>query len=309
MTNAYLNSADVSAITPSCAVQGAVAIAAFASNSLLCRVALFSHSIDAATFSDIRLVAGSVTLLIVTKLRPGRVGQSSPDWISASALGTFMILFSLSYLSLGVSTGAIVLFGAVQLTILIACLLKGERFHRVTLVGYLLAVAGVLCLSAPGVGVPGFSGLLMMVGAGAAWGLYTLRCRRMANPLSATTGNFLRATPICIVLGLILHGHAHASATGVALAVASGAVTSAFGFVVWSSAIRKLPAMATAAFQLLVPPVAALGGVVFLHESVNSRLTFSFVAVLVGLSLAASAGARHNGKAQQARGLVAEDAS
>ncbi|MEX3896861.1 DMT family transporter [Paraburkholderia sp. BR10954] len=296
--NAYLDPADASAITPSCALQGAAAIAAFASNALLCRVALFSNSIDAATFSDIRLLAGGATLLAVTKLRPERARQSSADWVSATALGTFMILFSLSYLSLGVSTGALVLFGTVQLTILTSCLLKGERFHRVALIGYLVAIAGLLGLTAPGAGVPGLSGLLMMVGAGAAWGLYTLRGKRVASPLSATTGNFLRATPICIVLGLILHAPAHASAAGVALAVASGAVTSAIGFVVWSSTIRRLTAMSAAAIQLLVPPVAALGGVLFLHEPMSTRLTFSFVAVLVGISLTASAGARRNGKAR-----------
>jgi drug/metabolite transporter (DMT)-like permease len=296
--SACLNPSDASAITPSCALQGVVAIAAFAANSLLCRVALLSNSIDAATFSDIRLLAAAATLLVVTKLRPEGARQSSPDWVSATALGAFTILFSLSYLSIGVSTGALVLCGTVQLTILIACLLKGERIHSVALAGYLLAIAGLLYLTAPGAGVPGLSGLLMMIGAGAAWGLYTLRAKRVASPLSATTGNFLRATPICIVLGLILHGPAHASAAGVALAVASGAVTSAIGFVVWNSTIRRLPAMSVAAFQLLVPPVAAFGGVLFLHEPVSTRLAFSFVAVLVGFSLTASAGARHHGNAR-----------
>ncbi|MGT2452325.1 DMT family transporter [Cupriavidus basilensis] len=298
--NAYLAPADASAITPTCALQGAIAIAAFASNALLCRVALFNYCIDAATFSDIRLLAGGATLLVVTKLKPEYAPQPSPDpdWISATALGIFVILFSLSYLSLGVSSGALVLFGTVQLTIFAACLLKGERFHRVALIGYLLAIAGLLYLTTPGVGVPRVSGLLMMVGAGVAWGIYTLRGRRSASPLSATAGNFLRATPICIALGWMLNGDAHASVAGVALAVASGAVTSAIGFVVWGSVIRKLPAMSAAAIQLLVPPVAALGGVLFLQEPVSTRLVVSFVAVLLGIWLAASVGARHRVKAR-----------
>ena len=140
--------------------------------------------------------------------------------------------------------------------------------------------------------------MLMMVGAGVAWGIYTLRGRRSASPLSATAGNFLRATPICIVLGWMLNGDAHASVAGVALAVASGAVTSAIGFVVWGSVIRKLPAMSAAAIQLLVPPVAALGGVLFLQEPVSTRLVVSFVAVLLGIWLAASVCARHRVKAR-----------
>ncbi len=296
--NAYLAPADASAITPTCALQGAISIAAFASNALLCRVALFNHSIDPATFSDIRLLAGGAALLVLTKLRPEHAPQSRPDWVSATALGIFVILFSLSYLSLGVSVGALVLFGTVQLTIFIACLLKGERFHRVALIGYFLAIAGLLYLTRPGVGVPRFSDLLMMVGAGVAWGIYTLRGKRAASPLSATTGNFLRATPICIILGLMLHGDAHASVAGVSLAVASGAVTSAVGFVVWGSVIRKLPAMSAATIQLLVPPVAALGGVLFLQEPVSARLVASFIVVLTGIWLATSVGASRSVKAR-----------
>ncbi|WP_224006725.1 DMT family transporter [Cupriavidus pinatubonensis] len=296
--NAYLDPADANAITSSCALQGTVAVVAFASNALLCRVALYSDSIDAATFSDIRLLAGGATLLAVTKLRPGHARLSSPDWVSAIALGVFVSLFSLSYMSLGVSTGALVLFGTVQLTIFGACLLKGQRFHCVALIGYLLATVGLLFLTVPGVGVPGFSGLLMMVGAGVAWGLYTLRGMRVASPLSATTGNFLRATPVCIVLGWILHSHAHANVAGVALAVASGAVTSAIGFVVWGAAIRRLTAMSAATVQLLVPPVAAFGGVLFLQEPVSARLVLSSVAVLAGIWLTASVGARHTRKAR-----------
>lgn len=288
MKNAVRDPSSVSAITPFCAAQCLIAIVAFASNALLCRVALSGDSIDAATFSDIRLLAGGAALLVVGRLRPQSALPPCSDWVSAAALGVFVILFSFSYVSLAVSTGALVFSGTVQLALFIASILTGERFHRLALAGYLLAIIGLLWLIIPGVAVTGLAGLPTMVGAGVAWAVYTLRGRRVASALSATTGNFVRAAPIGVVLGLSLHDHVHASVTGIMLAVVSGSLTSAIGFVVWCSTIRKLTAMCAAAVQLLVPPVAALGGVLFLHENASTRLVLSSIAIIIGIALTVS---------------------
>lgn len=311
--NTYPKPSNASAVTPFFAAQGAIiAIVAFASNSLLCRVALLHDNIDAAAFSNIRLLAGGVTLLVVSKLRPNGASPSRPDWISATALGVFVVLFSFSYVSLPVSTGALVFSGTVQLALFVAATLAGERFHRVALAGYLLAIVGLLWLIVPGVAVTGVSDVLMMMGAGIAWTVYTLRGMRVASPLAATTGNFIRAMPICIVLGLLLHtqaqASAHASATGITLAVLSGSLTSAIGFVVWCSTIRRMPAICVAAVQLLVPPVAALGGVLFLYEQVSTRLVLSSITILIGIALTVSVSSRDKRQMRSSRGLAAQEA-
>lgn len=302
---------NASTVTPFFAAQGVIiAIVAFASNSLLCRVALLDDNIDAAAFSDIRLLAGGATLLVVSKLRSKGASPSHPDWISASALGVFVVLFSFSYVSLAISTGSLVFSGTVQLALFVAAILAGERFHRVALAGYLLGIAGLLWLIVPGVAVTGFSHVLMMVGAGVAWAIYTLRGMRVASPLSSTTGNFIRATPICMVLGLLLHAQmqasTHASATGITLAVLSGSLTSAIGFVVWCSTIHRLPAICVGAVQLLVPPVAALGGVLFLYEQVSTRLVLSSITILIGIALTVSVSSR--GRRQQEKASSTDEA-
>ncbi len=284
--------ANVGPITLFCAAQAGLAIVAFASNALLCRVALLSGSIDAATFSNVRLLAGGVTLLVVIMLKLQSPPLSRPDWVAGAALGVFVVLFSFAYVSLSVSTGALVFSGTVQLTLFVAALVAGERVHRVALSGYLLALVGILWLVVPGVAGAGFSGSLMMIGAGIAWACYTFRGMRVACPLSATTGNFILAAPVGLVLGLVLHTYSgvsvHASATGVAFAVVSGSLASAIGFVVWYSAVRRLTGICVAAIQLLVPPVAALGGVLFLHEHVNTRLVLSSATILFGIALTIS---------------------
>lgn len=305
--------AGANAATLFCVAQGAIAITAFASNSLMCRVALLGDSIDAATFSDIRLLTGATALFAVSWLMPKSAPPSRPDWVSATTLGVFVVLFSFAYVSLTVSTGALVFFGTVQLTLLIASLLAGERVHHAAFAGYLLAVVGLLWLIAPGAAATGLSSLLVMVGAGVTWAFYTLRGMRATNPLSTTTGNFMRAAPICIVLGLVLpvHAHAsvHASVTGVILAMVSGGLTSGIGFAVWCSVTRRLTAMGAAAVQLLVPPLAAIGGVLFLHEHVSASLVLSSIAILVGIALTISVNSREKRQPRSSRGLPADSES
>jgi drug/metabolite transporter (DMT)-like permease len=267
------------------AVLTAVAMLAFAANSLLCRLALQQGSIDPASFATIRLVAGAMTLALIAAWRPPPAVPGKPDWFSAAMLFAYVAFFSFAYVTLPAGTGALILFGAVQLTMFSAGLRAGERFGAGAWSGLALAVAGLIYLVLPGVAAPSPVGTLLMAIAGVAWGVYSLRGRRAGDPLSATAGNFARAVPFALVLGALFLANARASAAGIALAVVSGTVTSGIGYVVWYAALSRLSAMRAAAVQLSVPLIAALGGVAFLSEAFTPRLAFACGAILGGIAL------------------------
>lgn len=267
------------------AVLTAVAMLAFAANSLLCRLALQQGSIDPASFATIRLVAGAMTLALIAAWRPPPAVPGKPDWFSATMLFAYVAFFSFAYVTLPAGTGALILFGAVQLTMFSAGLRAGERFGAGAWGGLALAVAGLIYLVLPGVAAPSPVGTLLMAIAGVAWGVYSLRGRRAGDPLSATAGNFARAVPFALVLGALFLANARASAAGIALAVVSGTVTSGIGYVVWYAALSRLSAMRAAAVQLSVPLIAALGGVAFLSEAFTPRLAFASAAILGGIAL------------------------
>ena len=263
------------------------AMLAFAANSLLCRMALQHGGIDAASFGSIRLVAGALTLMLVVRLRSGRGPAGRADWLAAAMLFAYVAFFSFAYLSLSAGTGALILFGAVQLTMLGAGLRAGEMFGPVAWSGFVLAVAGLIYLVSPGVTAPPALGAALMAVAGVAWGVYSLRGRGVADPLAATARNFVRAAPMALLLSALLAGtgSAHADAAGIALAVASGALTSGIGYVIWYAALPSLTAMRAATVQLSVPLIAAFGGVIFLSEAITPRLAFASVAILGGIAL------------------------
>jgi drug/metabolite transporter (DMT)-like permease len=263
------------------------AMLAFAANSLLCRMALQHGGIDAASFGSIRLVAGALTLMLVVRLRSGRGPAGRADWLAAAMLFAYVAFFSFAYLSLSAGTGALILFGAVQLTMLGAGLRAGEMFGPVAWSGFVLAVAGLIYLVSPGVTAPPALGAALMAVAGVAWGVYSLRGRGVADPLAATARNFVRAAPMALLLSALLAGtgSAHADAAGIALAVASGALTSGIGYVIWYAALPSLTAMRAATVQLSVPPIAAFGGVLFLSEAITPRLMLCSVAILGGIAL------------------------
>jgi drug/metabolite transporter (DMT)-like permease len=279
------------ALAPALAAAGltAVAMLAFAANSLLCRLALQQDRIDPASFGAIRLVAGALVLACVMR---GRRQAPAPggwraQWPSAVLLFAYAALFSFAYVSLAAGTGALILFGAVQLTMLGAGLLAGERFTPAGWTGLALALAGLAVLLLPGAAAPSLHGAVLMAGAGAAWGGYSLRGRGAADPLAATAASFVRAAPLGVLLAL---GHAyvaptHADVRGVGLAVVSGALTSGLGYVVWYAALRRLTAMRAAAVQLSVPPTAAFGGVLLLGEAPTLRLSLASLAILGGIAL------------------------
>lgn len=262
----------------------ALAMLAFAGNSLLCRVALRDSGIDAASFTTIRIVSGALVLWLVVRLRHGAPAGSG-NWLSAAALFVYAAGFSFAYLSLGAATGALLLFGAVQATMIGYGLAKGERFRGMQSAGLLLALAGLVGLLLPGLSAPPPAGSVLMLGAGVAWGVYSLRGKAAGDPTRVTAGNFLRAVPIALVLSAALWSRASVGGAGLAYAIASGALTSGIGYAVWYSALPELKATQAATVQLSVPVIAALGGIALLGESPSLRLVLASVLILGGIAL------------------------
>jgi drug/metabolite transporter (DMT)-like permease len=258
---------------------------AFAANSLLCRAALADPLIDAASFTTVRLISGALVLYVLTLQRGPDVPEAPRDWLATSMLFLYAVSFSFAYLSLSAGTGALILFGAVQLTMLGAGLRAGERFPPAAWAGLALAVGGVVYLVSPGVRAPAPLGAALMAAAGVAWGVYSLRGRGSPNPLGATARNFISTVPFAALLTLVASGSMYISSRGAWLAAASGALTSGLGYVVWYAALRQLPAMRAAVVQLSVPVIAAAGGLVFLAEPITLRLMISAAAVLGGIAL------------------------
>jgi drug/metabolite transporter (DMT)-like permease len=263
----------------------AAAMLAFAANSLLCRLALAGGGIDPASFGAVRVVSGALALALIVHLRAKAGAGPSGDWISAAMLFAYVAFFSFAYVSLAAGTGALILFGAVQLTMFGWALRGGERFTLPAWCGLALAAAGLVFLVLPGVSAPPFAGAASMALAGAAWGVYSLRGRGAADPLRATAGNFLRAAPLALVLWLPFAGVAHADAGGIVLAIVSGALTSGVGYALWYTALRGLTAMRAATVQLSVPVITAFGAVLLLGEPVSLRLVLASVAILGGIAL------------------------
>lgn len=263
------------------------ALIAFAANSLLCRAALAPGLIDAASFSTIRVASGAVALLFILRLAGGRQASGlAGGWPSSLALFLYMIGFSFAYTSLSAGTGALILFGAVQLTMLLAAIRAGERPPAIEWLGLALAVAGLVYLVLPGVTAPSLSGSLLMAVAGVAWGVYSLLGRSATTPLAHTTGNFLRCVPLVLAVSVLLRHRADATASGVMLAVASGALASGMGYVVWYAALGYLTAVRAATVQLAVPVIAAAGGILLLDEVLSLRLLLASALILGGIGLA-----------------------
>lgn len=261
-----------------------LAMIAFACNSLLCRIALKDTGIDAATFTTVRLISGALTLGVIVRMRHG-LQAGDGNWPSAVALFVYAAAFSFAYLSLPASTGALLLFGAVQATMIGYGLWAGERLQKLQLVGLLLALGGLAGLLSPGLSAPPLSGALLMLSAGVAWGIYSLRGRGAGDPTKVTAGNFLRAAPLAAALSLAALADATLDAAGLTCAVASGALASGVGYVVWYAALPALKATSAATVQLSVPVIAAMGGVVFLGESLTPRLVSAAAAILGGIAL------------------------
>jgi len=261
----------------------AIAMLAFAANSLLCRLALGQGLIDAASFATVRVVAGAVMLALILLPRWRARGRCAPDWRAAVMLFLYMAGFSFAYATLSAGTGALILFSAVQLTMFVVALRGGEHFPMLSWLGLAIAVAGLLYLVSPGLTAPDPLGAALMTVAGIAWGVYSLQGRAAADPLESTANNFICAVPMVIAVSLFFINEFRVSAAGLALAVTSGAVTSGLGYVAWYAALRRLPRTRAATVQLSVPVIAAVGGVALLAEPITVRLLIASTATLGGV--------------------------
>jgi len=266
------------------------ALVAFALNSILCRLALRGEEADAVGFTAVRLAAGAAVLGAIVVYRSGKGASSTREkvggsWMSAVFLFTYAILFSLAYLNLTAGTGALILFGSVQFTMIFASLIRGERPRTLEWLGLAVALAGLIYLFYPGLSSPPAASSALMVAAGASWGLYTLRGKRSADPIGETAGNFLKSLPFGAAALLVFLPSLHLSAYGVLLAVISGAVTSGIGYAVWYTALRDLTTTRAAVVQLAVPIITAIIGIVFLSEIADLRLVIAGMLILGGIAL------------------------
>jgi drug/metabolite transporter (DMT)-like permease len=263
----------------------AFAMIPLAANSWLCRAALRDTAIDAASFTSVRLLSGAAMLWLLLWLTGRRRVAGTGSWPSAIALFGYAALFSFAYLSLTAATGALLLFGAVQVTMIGLGLRSGERLDALQVAGVLLAFGGLVGLLLPGLSAPPLGGALMMIGAGIAWGVYSVRGKGAGDPTRVTAGNFALTVPITLVLSLIMLPTMSFDVVGFWYALASGALTSALGYALWYSVLPLLQATSAATVQLSVPVIVAAGGVLLLDEPITLRLVLASTAVLGGIAL------------------------
>jgi len=279
-------------LRPRVAVLTSLALVGFAANSLLCRTALRTDAIDPATFTSIRLAAGAATLaaIVFFRRRPS-VSTASGSFTSAAALFAYAIAFSFAYVRLDTGTGALLLFGAVQMTMVGWAVFRGEKPGAREWGGLVVALGGLVVLMFPSLSSPPPLAGASMIAAGAAWGAYSLRGRGTVDPLAATASNFVRAVPLALLVSLastVVWRSSHVSVRGAICAVASGALASGIGYSLWYAALRDLSATRAGIVQLAVPVIAAVGGVLILGEQVTGRLALATCAILGGIALATS---------------------
>lgn len=272
----------------------AFALIAFAANSVFNRLALGSNAIDASSYVGIRLVSGAATLWLLNILSKGAfnfgdkpfLDNLKPSFLSAFYLFAYGIAFSFAYRSLNSGMGAFILFGTVQTTMLSMAVLKGERPHISEWFGLVVALGGLVYLVFPGLSAPDPLGAVLMLIAGIAWAFYTLRGRGVKDPLETTALNFICSVPMVLAVNLFMMQQIHFSTEGVVYALISGAVTSGMGYAIWYTALRGLTTTQAALLQLLVPILAALGGVIFLSENITMRLVSAGAMIIAGVLLA-----------------------
>lgn len=276
-------------VTPRTLGLTTVAMLAFAANSVLCRLALASAAIDPASFTAIRVASGVLMLWAILACQ-GKARTAGGSWPAAAALFAYAIAFAAAYVTLSAGTGALILFGAVQASMVTIGLVRGERISALQTFGLAVALAELAILLAPGMSAPNLVGALLMFTAGVSWGAYSILGRSKADPLAATAGNFLRALPMAAIALAIaaLATSLTYSPSGLIFAVLSGAVASGLGYAIWYAAIPGLSSAQAASVQLSVPVITAIAGTVMLGEVITLRLALSSIAVLGGIALVIS---------------------
>ena len=264
-----------------------ITLIAFAANSLLTRMALGTGALDAASFVLIRLGSGAIMLLLLTSYTHKKLTlKVKGEWLAALMLFAYALTFSFAYLQLDTGTGALLLFGAVQVTMILLGLRRGEKPHPSEWIGLLAALTGLVYLVLPGLAAPPLLGSGLMAIAGIAWGIYSLLGKSSKNPIENTTANFLRSVPFAIGVSLVALPQLNLSTRGILLAIASGAITSGLGYALWYQALKGLSATQAAIVQLVVPILAALGGIIFLEEVFSLRLGIASLLILGGIAIA-----------------------
>ena len=263
-----------------------LALIAFAANSVLCRLALGGSAIDASTFTIVRLLSGVIVLTVIlniSKINSNSSPSTKGSWPASIALFLYAITFSFAYVTLETATGALILFGSVQITMILLSIFSGNRLHISEWVGMAIAFAGFVYLVLPGVTTPSVIGFFLMTVSGIAWGVYTLKGRGSKSPIMDTAYNFLRTLPFVIILAIITMKYAHYSSEGILLAALSGGIASGIGYMIWYIALSGLSVTQAAVLQLLVPVIAAVGGIIFVSESISLRLAVSSTMILGGI--------------------------
>lgn len=265
----------------------AFTLVAFAANSLLCRMALGEHLIDPVSFTTLRLGSGALALILIFRLggNSKRPREAIGSWGSGFALFAYAIAFSLAYVSLNTGMGALILFGSVQVTMIGAALKSGESLGTMQWIGLAAAICGLIYLVMPGLSAPEPFGALLMCIAGIAWGVYSIRGKGISSPVTMTAGNFARSAPMAIIASVIAYSAIHLEPYGIMLALLSGVVTSGLGYVLWYKALRGLTTTQASVVQLLVPVLAAFGGIAFLSEKLSARLIAASALILGGVAL------------------------
>ena len=262
----------------------ALTMLAFAGNSVLCRLALSHTAIDPAGFTLVRIASGAAMLWVLAHGAGGRRGIGG-SWKGAAALTLYAIAFSLAYVTLPAGTGALLLFGAVQATMIATGLRQGERLAWAQWAGLAIALGGLVTLVAPGVSAPPPLGAALMALSGVSWGVYSLLGRGSKDPVAATAGNFVRAAPMALIPAVVLAGQLNPDPMGILYAVLSGTLTSGCGYILWYRVLPRLTAAQGASVQLSVPVIAALTGAALMGETLTPRLCIASVAVLGGIAL------------------------
>ncbi|WJM80416.1 DMT family transporter [Pectobacterium brasiliense] len=262
-----------------------VVMTAFAANSVLCRLALKGGHIDPVSFSNLRLISGALVLLPFLRRKVGHV-HSRLNVINSFLLMIYAVFFSVAYIQLDTGTGALLLFGVVQLTMVIYGLLRGEKFTIARAVGLTLALVGMALLLLPGASsAPPLASAVLMGVSGLAWAAYSIRGRSTVSPAQATAKNFMLAVPFSLLIAYFFGVSIRADFTGAGLAILSGAVASAGAYVLWYALLPRIESVTASAVQLSVPCIAMLGGVLFLGEALTWRMSIAMIAVLSGIGL------------------------
>lgn len=266
-----------------------LSLSAFAANSLITRFALEKTAIDEASFTMLRILSGALFLWLYLTFKKNNQVYKAGTWLAALSLFIYAVSFTYGYGLIAAGTGALLLFGSVQITMTIAGYREGERLNAIQLIGFVLALAGLVILMLPGISAPSFIGAFLMCVSGVAWSIYTLQGRGKTNPAASTAGNFIKAAPMAILLWLIVYlstnNTINLANIGVVYALLSGIVTSGIGYIIWYSVLPELKATQAAIVQLSVPLLVTLAGALLLNETITIRVVFASMTILIGTIL------------------------